>query len=285
MNKGGGNMFAARFLLILMVLSLFVVLVPACGSDDGDDDTPSAASQSTTITQPTSAQRATTPTSDEPVKIGVLIAWSGAAAMLGAYYVDSVIKVIEKQVEDMGGILGGRPVEFVRYDTGGTAAGAAIGAQKLVTKDKVCALAIGGVDTAEASVIADVAEEEKLLFASLIPLDDIADREYMVLCSVPLVGLRADTVKLLSQVLTPKPQTAGVMFMDDPTTHDFIGKLKQELGDAGIETVYEEYIVHGVMDFSPYLTKVKHGDRQANHGFGWLGRHTGGCLFNSLICS
>jgi len=244
----GGIMFLRRSLLILMTLSLLILLVPACGGDDDDDETTSATSQ------------ATATTSNEPVKIGVLAPWSGPTAVLGAYYIDSVIKVIEKQVEEMGGILGGRQVEFVRFDTMGQVAQAAAGATKLITDDKVTVLAGGGAAGAEGTAIAGMAEKERVPFVSYMPIQDVADQQYTVVTSLSLEAAGEDASRLFTEVLTPIPDTAGVMVYDEPESRFWVNIWKQNIADAGIELVYEEYITHGITELSPYLTRIKYED-------------------------
>ena len=46
---------------------------------------------------------------------------------------DQIIAVVEQQVKDMGGILGGRQVEFVKGDDGGVIAQAVAQADKAGT--------------------------------------------------------------------------------------------------------------------------------------------------------
>jgi len=244
-----------RIGILLLVLTLIVPLLTACGSDDDDDETTSAADQATT-----SASSAAQTAGGEPVKIGVLTSWSGPTALSGSFYVDNAIKVIEKELDDMGGILGGRPVEFVRYDTAGMTAEAMIGAEKLITKDNVCVLTIGGVSTAEGLVIADVAEKEKVLFASAMPLADVAEREYTVICTISLDSVVEDSAKLILELLNPKPQTAAIMTFNQPSSRDMARRWKELLEDGGVEIVYEEYIAPDIVDLAPYVTRIKYED-------------------------
>ena len=57
--------------------------------------------------------------------------------MSGLSYADPVIKLVEWQVKQQGGILGGRDVKIVRYDNRASVAEAVAGAQKLMIDDKV----------------------------------------------------------------------------------------------------------------------------------------------------
>jgi len=259
MNKGGGNMFAGRFLLILMVLSLVVVLVSACGGDDNDSDASFTTSQTTTAM---STPLATTTTGGEPVKIGVLTAWSGPAAMAGPFFADTSIKTVEKQVEDMWGILGGRPVEFIRGDTGGQVAGAVSAAIKLITNDNVSALAVGGASPAEMTAISELAEEERVFFSCANSIVGIEDLEYTVEANMSSQASANELTDFLLELATPRPDTVGFLNWNDPDQRALVDHVKQNLedADAGIETVYDEYLDPSIMDLSPYLTQIKHAD-------------------------
>lgn len=246
--------------LIIISMVLVLAVVPLLTACDDDDETTSATSQPTTTTsaQSTNTQPTTVTPTDKPVKIGVVAPWSGPSAMMGTFYVDQAIKVIEKQLEDMGGILGGRPVEFVRCDMGNITAGAVSCAEKLVTKDNVSALAVGGVGTSSVMAIADVAAEEKVLYASVCPVWKVP--EYTVVCSMSILSTVEDPVRLLLEVVTPRPKTAGLMTFNEPDSRRSWDTVRQRLEAAGIEVVYEEYVNHDVVDFSPYLTKIKYED-------------------------
>ena len=104
--------FCFKVASLMLVLALVVPLLAACG--DNDEATPTATSTAgTTIPTVTGKPTVTvTPTlSEEPVVIGGISVWSGQQAVSGTYFADPVIKVVEKQVEERGGILGGRPLE------------------------------------------------------------------------------------------------------------------------------------------------------------------------------
>ena len=109
--------------LLLIVLLLMLVLM-ACDDDDDDEETTSPAGQNTTTTA--------IPVDDGPVKIGVITGWSGPTAMIGSYLIDPIVELIEWEWnEQRGGILGGREVEFIKYDDGG---GSVPGALEQATK-------------------------------------------------------------------------------------------------------------------------------------------------------
>src|SRR4030042_1730207 len=151
-------MLYKRWLVSFTVLSLLLLMVlPACGGG-GEETTPTfnatPTATATTNATPTPTRTATpTPTPSGPIKIGAITSWSGTAALSGMHFADPVIKLVEKQLEDMGGILGGRMVRVVKYDNRASVAEAAAGATKLILEAKGSAPVFGGVGGAEAKAV------------------------------------------------------------------------------------------------------------------------------------
>ncbi len=68
-----------------------------------------------------------------PVKVGIMLPFSGTYAMLG----NSITDAMKLRIEQAGGRLGGRPVEYATIDSEWTPAKGQIKANKLVKKDRV----------------------------------------------------------------------------------------------------------------------------------------------------
>src|SRR4030042_1838521 len=170
-------MFAKRCLLVLVALCLFLWLVPACGGGK-EETTPTSAPTFTLM--PTLTQAPTPITSStEPVKIGVISSWSGPLAMSGGI-ANQVIAVVEQQVKDMGGILGGRQVKFVRGDDGSTLAGVVGQARKLALEENADMLAFGGFNGSCFNAVAQAAEELKIPYVSPATIYDVATMKYTI---------------------------------------------------------------------------------------------------------
>ena len=140
-----------RLSIVLMVLSLLIViLLPACGGG-GEKKTPDSTHTPTAIATPTATPSPTptsTPTPAGPVKIGAIQAWSGPMAMSGVI-ADQIIALVEEQVKNMGGILYGREIKFIRGDDRGMVAESIAQAKKLTLDDKVTILTLGGESAAQ----------------------------------------------------------------------------------------------------------------------------------------
>jgi len=250
---------------LILVLALLVPILAACGDDDEgvtvtvtETATATAGATSTTATSTTQP-----PLSQEPVKIAAINAWSGAAGVSGLYYADPVIEVVEKQVEEMGGILGGRPLEINKYDSQGNIAGATSAATKALIADKLSVVTLGGIGTVEAIAIADLACEEKAFFSSYVPLFDTPERECLVEATVTEEALIDATVTAVTEQLQPTPQTVAILTIEMTNTRKVNEGFKRGYESAGMETVYEEIVPQGTVDFSPYLTKIKYHNPDA----------------------
>ena len=248
-----------KYWLFLVVLSLLALLVPACGGGGGEQ-TPVSTPTPTATPSPTLTQTpGSTPTPTEPVKIGAILPWSGPMAMTGLL-ADPVIKLVEKQVKDMGGILGGREVKVVKYDSRGTVAEAIAGATKLLKEDKVSALVYGGASGADNIAVSDYAEANHILYVNYAGLPDLAEKKFtvtgMTTWDEPYVAEYDFTNKVL------KPKTVAILASDTTDSHQNLEGYKKGL-EAGIKTVYEQYTPVNTADFTPYLTKIKYANPDA----------------------
>ena len=89
------------------------------------------------------------------VKVGILLPYTGTYASLGNNITDAMIMAIE----EAGGTLGGRPVEYVKVDSEADPAKAANNANKLIFGEKVDFLT-GPVHSGVAMAMVKIAREE-----------------------------------------------------------------------------------------------------------------------------
>jgi branched-chain amino acid transport system substrate-binding protein len=189
------------------------------------------------------------------VKIGGITAWSGVAGMSGALG-DVCIDLVEYQVKEMGGILGGRELEVVRCDTRSTTAGAVACGRQLLYEDQAAAICWGGWCAADAQAVSEFAEEHELpyFFYGGIPAD-IADQKFTVRTTLSfesIMVVAGDTIKLLN------PKTIACLAYDSTDGRAYMKGWIERFEAAGIEILYEEYHPVGTVDFTPYLTRIKH---------------------------
>jgi len=254
-----------RWTVVFTALSLLLlVLLPACGGGGGKGTSTPTANPSQTPT-PTATPELTatpTPTSAEPVKIGAIIAWSGPMAMSGVL-VDQVIALVEEQVKNIGGILGGREVKFIKGDDRGATAESAAQAKKLALDDKVSVLTLGGESAAQFTAVADVAEQLKVPYVAMSTIYGLASGKYKYsACLYTHEPAIARIANFLIDVV--KPKTVAFLAYDAEDSHSFLNGAEGVVGDRdrlkakGIDIIYEEYFPQDTMDFSSYLTKIKY---------------------------
>jgi len=253
-----------RWLVVFTALSLLLpIILPACGG--GGEESPAATSTPIATPSPTPTATATTtptatPTPSGPVKMGVISEWSGPLAVSGNL-ADQCIAVVQQQLKDMGGILGGREVRFVRGDDRGMVAESVGQAKKLALEEKVDMLLFGGASGACFNAVAQAAEELKIPYISPATIYGQETMKYNIALytSAPIiervVGFPIEFVK---------PKTIAFLAYDDQAMRMQIDGEGGVVGGrerwkaAGIDLVYEQYFPQDTMDFSAYLTKIKY---------------------------
>jgi branched-chain amino acid transport system substrate-binding protein len=86
-----------------------------------------------------------------PVKIGILLPYSGTYAMLG----NSITNALKMRIEQAGGKVGGRPVEYVGLDSEMSVPNAPVNTNKLIKKERVDFL-VGPVHSGIAQAMAKI---------------------------------------------------------------------------------------------------------------------------------
>ena len=105
----------------------------------------------------------------EPVKVGELNSYSRMAAFTVPYRAGMQLALDE--INAKGGVLGGRKLEFIFRDDGGTTGDATRVADELVTREGV-AMLVGTFLSNIGLAVADYANQRKVLFLASEPLSD-----------------------------------------------------------------------------------------------------------------
>jgi len=250
-----------KSITLALVLVLIVLILTACGKEKGYTTTPVPPSATASTATPTpSPTTSPTLTPAGPVKIGVIAPWSGPMAMSGMI-IDQIIGVVENQLNNMGGILGGRQVQFVRGDDRGAVAESVAQAKKLIEDDKVTILTVGGISAAHFTAVSDVAEELKVPYVALASTYGVADKKYSacLFAQQTALGRVADFV-----IDVIKPKTVAFLGYDAIDSRNVLNGVEGVVGARdrwkanGIDIVYEQFFPQDSMDLSPYLTKIKY---------------------------
>ena len=178
--------------------------------------------------------------------------------MSGIFYGDNLIKLVEKQVKDMGGILGGRALDVIKYDNHASVPEAQAGAEKLVTVDNVAALIWGGVTGAECQAVAEYADKNHVLYTPFSSIIGLASMKYVLGAMPPMEVTCKAYIDLAIKIANAK--TIGLLGAEISDARDRVKITKDAVEAAGIKVVYEDYITPGTVDFLPYLTKLKYAN-------------------------
>jgi branched-chain amino acid transport system substrate-binding protein len=104
-----------------------------------------------------------------PIKIGELNSYSRMAAFTVPYR--AAMQLAVDEINAKGGVLGGRKLEFIFRDDGGTTGDATRAADELVTREGV-AMLVGTFLSNVGLAVADYANQHKIVFLASEPLSD-----------------------------------------------------------------------------------------------------------------
>jgi ABC-type branched-subunit amino acid transport system substrate-binding protein len=184
-----------------------------------------------------------TPTTLETVKLGVIAAWSGPLAASGNL-ADQIMSVVEQQVKDMGGILGGRQIQWVRGDDGGVVAEAVGQATKLALDKKVDMLLVGGESGASMNAVALEADKLKVPYVGV----NLDYNQTLLQYNVSMTS----SVSFIDRIANfpiefVKPKTIAWLAYDDVAMRrELDGVLgivgaREHWKENGIDLIYEQY--------------------------------------------
>src|SRR6266581_2333545 len=195
---------------------------------------------------------AASPTLAQPVKIGLILPYSGQFAD-AATQMDNAIKLYTKE---HGDTVAGRKLEIIRRDTGGVAPDIAKRhAQELVVRDKVDILA-GFVLTPNALAAADVSAEAKKFMVVMNAATAI------ITTKSPYMARTSLTVPQLNETFGAWAHRSGIhrlytMVSDYGPGHDAEGAFQRAFKEAGGEVVGSVRIPVANPDFFPFVQRAK----------------------------
>jgi len=191
----------------------------------------------------------------DPVKIGLALPLSGAAATYGQDLqrgADYAADLINQR----GGILNGRKIELVYEDEKGTPQGGVAAVQKLMSVGRVKAIT-GGTNSSVVLAESSVTKRRVLQVNAGAQADAITEQ------GSPWLFQINNTVSLNSEafnayiVKTLKPKTVAYMGENSEFNKTVLEKLKESLKSAGIELVSTSTYDAETNDFTSILTKIR----------------------------
>ena len=192
---------------------------------------------------------------ETPIKIGIPTVITGGYAELGSH-VMRTCKLVQKEVSDMGGILG-RPVEFLYEDTQGDPKNCLRKTQELVERDGV-KLFTGVVVSSEARAIMPKLPGWDALFIShgngdgrLTTPQFLVPNFFRANTSAPM-GSRSLSLFLKDS----KANGFYAIGSDYSWGHSSVGSFEKQISAVGKKFVGKVFAPVGNKDYSTYITKI-----------------------------
>jgi branched-chain amino acid transport system substrate-binding protein len=195
----------------------------------------------------------------DPVKIGVLLSFSGPAAVFGLPERESIM-ALHKEITANGGAHG-RQVDLVFYDDKTNPTEAARGATQLINDDKVVAI-IGpgtGGGILAAGPIAERLKVPLLGPAGTVAITDKANSFYPWVFRVA-INDQVGVSMLLESAVKAGTKRLGVVYQEDAYGKfgaDYAQKLSTELGFKVVESIGAPYTA---TDLTSAATKLRNAE-------------------------
>lgn len=232
-----------KLTVLLAVIMIFSLAFTGCGGSGGSDGD----------------------SGDGPIKVGWIGSLTGPQAVWGTCESQMLQMLIDQKNEE-GGVLGGRQLELVKYDTKGDTAEAVNATRRLVAQDKVVAI-LGPNASDQANAISAILDESK-----------VADIATVATNPTVTVVLNDDGTE------TVKPYNFRICFIDpyqgavaagyaadilgytkaavlydvaSDYSQGFAQYFEETFIEKGGEIVAKEGFKEGDTDFRPQLTNIK----------------------------
>jgi branched-chain amino acid transport system substrate-binding protein len=222
---------------LLVALTAAAVLA-ACGSSGGSDGSSSGGGGG-----------------GEPVPIGVAIPLTGDAATYGQD-AQRGYEMARDEINDNGGILGGRQIELVYEDDKGTPEGGVTAVQKLISQRQVSAVT-GGTNSSVVLAEASVTKDRILQVNASAQADAITEDGGAYLFQVNNTVTQNGAAFNAYIVDEVKPQSIAYMGEQTAFNAGVLDKLRTDMDEAGIDIVETAEYQADTRDFASILSRMK----------------------------
>lgn len=231
-----------KFLLMVLFIVVMIIVAAGCGEKT---TAPSEKNTGTSTSQETSKQ--------EPVKVGVLLPYSGMFTALG----ESITNGMEMYFNEVGNMAGGRPIVLIKEDTEGKPQTGLQKARKLVESDKVDLVA-GIVSSAVAYGVRDYFDGNKvpLIVANAGASDLTREKRSPYIFRVSYSNGQTEYPMGTYAYETLGYRKVIVVAADYSAGHEKAIGFMEAFKKAGGEIVKEIYPKMDETDFAPYLTSI-----------------------------
>jgi len=194
---------------------------------------------------------------DEPIKIGVILPYSGVYAQLGEDITDGMKLYFEQQ----GNEIAGRPVELITEDTEANPQVGVQAARRLIEQEGIAVLT-GAVATPVAYGVIDITQRDNIPFVvSNATGNDVTRQgaENVFRVSVSSYQVSSPMGEYLVEQGTKRIVVSAA---DYAAGHEMAAGFMEGFTRAGGEVVDEVYAPLGTNDYSSFLTRIRQADPQ-----------------------
>lgn len=207
----------------------------------------------------TSSAKPTEQIGAKELKIGSVLATSGASASLGQPVYDGVVYAVKK-LNDAGGVtINGEKytVKLIQYDDKGTADSTISAVQRLIENDKVAAI-IGPITSTSALATMEVTEKAKIpMITPTAASPAVTQKGYKYIFRSIITG--AEQVEAVTEYATKQMnlKTGAILARNDDWGRSSVDEFKKRLAAKGGQVVATEFFEATDKDFSSQLAKIK----------------------------
>lgn len=191
----------------------------------------------------------------DTIKIGGLAPLTGNVAVYGIA-VDNGVKLAVKEINENGGILGGKKIEYKVYDEKGDATEAVNAYNKLVQDDKIVAL-VGDVTSTPTLAVAQAAAQDNIPMitasGTAIDITTTGSNVFRACFTDPFQG------DLMAHYAADKlkAKTAAILYNSaDDYSLGVAEAFEKAAKEAGVEVVAKEKYTTNDVDFNSQLTTI-----------------------------
>jgi ABC-type branched-subunit amino acid transport system substrate-binding protein len=193
--------------------------------------------------------------SKPPVKIGVVLSLSGDFEAYGNMGLNGA-RMAVKEINDNGGVLGGRPLELLVEDDQTDPGLSIIETRKLIEEDDVVAI-LGSVSSDAREAMTKVCDELKTPLLYGISYEGGSYNHYLF-CYSPIPD---HMIKPLVPFMTSNyGDTFYVLGYDYIWPQKMTEAIKREVANTGGKMVGTEFTPFGVKDYSKIINRIKESD-------------------------
>ena len=193
-----------------------------------------------------------------PIKVGVIQPMTGTNAATAREQV-TAIKIAVDDVNEQGGLLGGRKIQLIIEDDHSMPSDSVSAARKLITQDKVIAI-LGPFNSACAFAVRDITNENKIPELLVGGTTDSLVVGYPYLFRANINNSQ-QSIPFVRWLISDKGyKNIAIIYENTDWGRNLYNITKSIADELGAVFVIEEGYNPGTSDFSAVLTKVKYAN-------------------------